>query len=141
MPWSTTSPRCNANHGGVFATSQESDRILDDAHAAVADLLNAPSPDEIVFGANMTTLTLHLSRAIGQHAASRATKSSSRDSITMPTCPLGCWLRAMQGRLVRHVDIRPADCTLDLDDLRRQLSAAHPAGRSGLRFQRGRHGE
>src|SRR5450631_1505982 len=38
---------CNANHGGVFATSIESDRILDDAHAAIADLLNAPSPSEI----------------------------------------------------------------------------------------------
>src|SRR3954447_7567221 len=57
---------CNANHGGVFATSRASDAILHSAHEAVADLLNAPSPDEIVFGANMTTLTLHLSRAIGR---------------------------------------------------------------------------
>src|SRR5437763_4277231 len=57
---------CNANHGGVFATSRESDRILADAHAAIADLLNAPSPDEVVFGANMTTLTLHLSRTISK---------------------------------------------------------------------------
>ena len=53
---------CNANHGGVFATSQESDDILALAHQSMADLLNAPSPDEIVFGANMTTLTFHLSR-------------------------------------------------------------------------------
>ena len=37
---------CNANHGGVFATSVESDRILDSAHQAMADLLNAPSPDD-----------------------------------------------------------------------------------------------
>src|SRR5947209_4805784 len=55
---------CNANHGGLFATSRESDRILQAAHEAVADLLNAPSAEEIVFGANMTTLTFHLSRAI-----------------------------------------------------------------------------
>src|SRR5438067_9639458 len=41
---------CNANHGGLFATSRESDRVLADAHAAVADLLHAPSPDEVVFG-------------------------------------------------------------------------------------------
>src|SRR5437588_8272035 len=54
---------CNANHGGVFTTSRESDRILYEAHRAAADLLNAPSPDEIIFGPNMTTLTLHLSRA------------------------------------------------------------------------------
>src|SRR5260370_25815598 len=57
---------CNANHGGVFTTSRESDRVLHEAHAAAADLLNAPSPDEIVFGANMTTLTLHLSRSLGR---------------------------------------------------------------------------
>src|SRR5262245_8863325 len=57
---------CNANHGGLFATSKESDQILEGAHQAVADLLNAPSAEEIVFGPNMTTLTLHLSRAIGK---------------------------------------------------------------------------
>src|SRR5437870_9532414 len=58
--------RCNANHGGVFATSVESDRILDAAHAAMADLLNAPAPDEVIFGQNMTSLTLHLSRSIAR---------------------------------------------------------------------------
>src|SRR5262245_9406728 len=41
---------CNANHGGDFTTSRESDAILADAHQAAADLLNAPSADEIVFG-------------------------------------------------------------------------------------------
>src|ERR1700739_2834004 len=55
---------CNANHGGVFTTSVESDRILAAAHSAMAELLNAPSPDEIIFGQNMTSLTLHLSRSI-----------------------------------------------------------------------------
>src|SRR5438045_2232297 len=57
---------CNANHGGAFATSIESDRILDSAHAAMADLLNAPSPSEIIFGNNMTTVTFHLSRSIAK---------------------------------------------------------------------------
>ena len=55
---------CNANHGGLFATSRASDAILRAAHVAVADLLNAPSPDEVVFGQNMTTLTFHISRSI-----------------------------------------------------------------------------
>jgi cysteine desulfurase family protein (TIGR01976 family) len=55
---------CNANHEGAFATSQQSDAILHEAHAAMADFLNASSPDEIVFGANMTTLTLHISRSL-----------------------------------------------------------------------------
>src|SRR5262249_46424590 len=57
---------CNANHGGAFATSRESDAILAAAHVAMADLLHAPSPDEIVFGANMTSLTLHFTRAISK---------------------------------------------------------------------------
>src|ERR1051326_7552737 len=58
--------RCNANHGGVFATSQESDRIIDSAHEAMADFLNAPSASEIIFGNNMTSLTFHLSRSIAK---------------------------------------------------------------------------
>src|SRR5262245_3421069 len=57
---------CNANHGGVFATSIESDRILDNARAAMAEFLGAGDPGEIVFGQNMTTLTLHLSRSIAK---------------------------------------------------------------------------
>jgi cysteine desulfurase family protein (TIGR01976 family) len=58
--------QANANLGGHFATSRKADAIVDDAHAAMADLLNAPSPEEIIFGQNMTTLTLHLSRSIGR---------------------------------------------------------------------------
>ena len=57
---------CNANHEGAFATSQQSDAILHEAHAAMGDFLNASSPDEIVFGQNMTTLTLHISRSLAQ---------------------------------------------------------------------------
>jgi cysteine desulfurase family protein (TIGR01976 family) len=56
----------NANLGGYFATSERATKLTDEAHVAMADLLNAPSPDEIVFGQNMTTLTLHLSRSIGR---------------------------------------------------------------------------
>jgi cysteine desulfurase family protein (TIGR01976 family) len=58
--------QANANLGGYFATSRRADAIAADAHAAMADLLNAPSPDEIIFGQNMTTLTLHVSRSIGR---------------------------------------------------------------------------
>jgi len=57
---------CNANHEGAFATSRQSDEILHEAHAAMADFLNASSPDEIVFGQNMTTLTLHISRSLAK---------------------------------------------------------------------------
>ena len=56
----------NANHGGPFRTSIESDKVLDEAHKAMADLLNANSSDEIIFGANMTSLTFSVSRSIGR---------------------------------------------------------------------------
>ncbi|MEE3162992.1 MAG: aminotransferase class V-fold PLP-dependent enzyme, partial [SAR324 cluster bacterium] len=56
----------NANHGGPFRTSIESDLVLEEAHQAMADLLNAKYADEIVFGANMTSLTFAVSRSIGR---------------------------------------------------------------------------
>ncbi|HEV8184420.1 MAG TPA: aminotransferase class V-fold PLP-dependent enzyme, partial [Chthoniobacterales bacterium] len=55
----------NANTHWAFPTSEETDAIIGDARSAVADLLNA-APNEIAFGANMTTLTFHLARAIGR---------------------------------------------------------------------------
>ncbi|HEX5788023.1 MAG TPA: cysteine desulfurase-like protein, partial [Woeseiaceae bacterium] len=58
--------RANANIGGSFETSRRADAVVANARAAVADLLNAPSPAEIIFGQNMTSLTLHLSRSIGR---------------------------------------------------------------------------
>ncbi|MFN2121601.1 MAG: aminotransferase class V-fold PLP-dependent enzyme, partial [Anaerolineales bacterium] len=57
---------CNANHEGAFETSRQSDEVLHEARLAMADFLNAGSPDEIVFGNNMTTLTLHMSRSLAR---------------------------------------------------------------------------
>ncbi len=56
----------NANIGGYFASSRAAFEIVADARGAMADLLNARSSDEIIFGANMTSLTLHVSRSIGR---------------------------------------------------------------------------
>lgn len=56
----------NANLGGYFATSKAADDVVQAAREAMADFLNAPSSDEIIFGQNMTTITLHLSRSIGR---------------------------------------------------------------------------
>lgn len=55
----------NANVGGAFRTSQRTVEILSTARAAVAALLNAPGPDNIIFGNNMTSLTFHVARSIG----------------------------------------------------------------------------
>ena len=56
----------NANVGGYFPSSHAAGSIVRSAREAMADFLNASSPDEIVFGQNMTTLTLHMSRSIGR---------------------------------------------------------------------------
>jgi cysteine desulfurase family protein (TIGR01976 family) len=57
----------SANLGGYFRTSDLAGEIVADAQATMADFLNAPSSDEIVFGQNMTSLTFHLSRSIGRY--------------------------------------------------------------------------
>lgn len=54
----------NANLGGFFATSRAAGKVVEDAHQAMADFLGATSPEEIILGANMTTLTFHLARSI-----------------------------------------------------------------------------
>lgn len=56
----------SANIGGYFRTSILAAEIVNGARAAMADFLNAPSPDEIIFGQNMTSLTFHVSRSIGR---------------------------------------------------------------------------
>jgi cysteine desulfurase family protein (TIGR01976 family) len=56
----------SANTGGFFKTSELAAEVTENARSAMADFLNAPSPDEVIFGQNMTTLTLHLARSIGR---------------------------------------------------------------------------
>jgi cysteine desulfurase family protein (TIGR01976 family) len=110
----------NANDGGAFVTSEWSDASTHDAHAAVADLVGAASPEEIKFGANMTTLTFHLSRSLG------ATMEAG-DEIVVTTLDheanVSPWRRLAEDRglIVRTVDIRPDDVTLDLEGLEAAL--------------------
>ena len=110
----------NANHDGVFATSRESDAILDEAHAAMADFLNAKRPEEIIFGNNMTTLTLHISRSI-----SRSWKAGDEIVVTRldHDANITPWVLAAQDRgvSVRHVDFHPEDGTLNLDEMKDAL--------------------
>jgi cysteine desulfurase family protein (TIGR01976 family) len=111
----------NANTHGAFATSVRSDAILREAHAAVADLLGAASPDEVKFGQNMTSLTFALSRSIGRTlrpgdevVVSRLDHEANR----------GPWIAAAAdaGATVREIDVDPATCTLDLASLDAALS-------------------
>lgn len=57
---------CNANMGGNFRTSREATELVDQAHLAMADFYNAASEREVVFGANMTTLTFMMTRMLGR---------------------------------------------------------------------------
>ena len=56
----------NANLGGAFRTTLDATAVAHEAHQALADFYNAASADEIVFGQNMTSLTLHFSRCLAK---------------------------------------------------------------------------
>jgi cysteine desulfurase family protein (TIGR01976 family) len=110
----------NANSGGAFATSHETEAILRDAHAAVADLLGAADPDLVVFGANMTTLTLHVARSLTRTLAPDDELIVTRLEHDANYTP---WVQAAadSGAVLKQVEIRTEDCTLDLDDLAAKL--------------------
>ena len=111
---------CNANHEGAFATSQQSDAILHEAHAAMADFLNASSPDEIVFGQNMTTLTLHISRSL-------ARTLNPGDEIVVTRMDhdanISPWMLVAEDRgcKLTWVDFDVEDYTLKLDEFEKAL--------------------
>jgi cysteine desulfurase family protein (TIGR01976 family) len=110
----------NANSGGSFETSRRTDALIADARLAAADLLRCGS-DEVVFGANMTTLNFALTRAAGREL--------SRDDEVIVTrldhdANIAPWLELARdhGLVVRFADVHVEDCTLDLADLEMQLS-------------------
>jgi cysteine desulfurase family protein (TIGR01976 family) len=110
----------NANHGGAFSTSIESDAVLDEAHRGMADLLNAARSEEIVFGNNMTSLTLHVSRSI-------ARTWNAGDEIVVTRLDhdanISPWVLAAQDRGVniRWVDFHPENGTLNLEEFQKAL--------------------
>jgi cysteine desulfurase family protein (TIGR01976 family) len=106
----------NANHDGAFLTSRRSDASVDEAHRAIADLLGAADASEIKFGANMTSLTFHVSRSI---AATMQRGDEIVVTILDHEGNVGPWkaIAADRGLVVRTVDIHDEDQTLDLDTL------------------------
>src|SRR5882724_228351 len=109
----------NANTYGAFLTSRRTNDTISGARAAMADLVNC-SPEEVVFGQNMTTITLGLARAIG-----RELKPGDEILLTVldHDANYSPW-RALEekGVVIRIVDIRESDCTLDLDDLKSKVN-------------------
>ena len=106
----------NANTDGAFLTSARSDTVLAEAHEAMAEMLGAADASEIKFGANMTSLTFHVSRSI-------AATMSPGDEIVVTGLDhhgnVDPWLRvaAEHGLTIRTWEPRLDDCTLDLADL------------------------
>jgi cysteine desulfurase family protein (TIGR01976 family) len=110
----------NANAHWAFPTSAENDETRLKARQAVADLLGA-EPGEIVFGANMTTLTYHLSRALGR-------EMEAGDEIVVTELDhhanVDPWraLERERGITVRTLPMVPETGTLDLDGFADLLS-------------------
>jgi cysteine desulfurase family protein (TIGR01976 family) len=111
----------NANTGGWFATSRETDGMLERVRGRVASFLGAPDPDSIVFGANMTTLTFSISRSLKR-------RWSAGDEIIVTDLDhqanVAPWRMAAEeaGVEVRVVPFHPESCTLDFDALEKLLT-------------------
>lgn len=111
----------NANDGGTFATSREAGAVVDGAREAVADLLGAADPSEVVFGPNVTTLTFALSRALARTWRPGDEVVVTRLDHDANVTP---WVLAARdaGAIVRFLDIDPTDCTLRFDLLSELLN-------------------
>lgn len=113
--------RMNAIPGGHFATSKRSSEMKAAAHSAMADLLNARQPEEIIFGANMTTLNFALSRALAHRLQPDDEVVVTRMDHDANVSP---WLRIAQDHSlnVKWVDINVEDGTLDMASYEAALS-------------------
>jgi cysteine desulfurase family protein (TIGR01976 family) len=111
--------RDNANTGGAYATSRNTDAMLAEARAAMADFLNCGA-DEIVFGPNMTTLTYAMSRAIGRDLGPGDEILVTRLDHDANVSP---WLALEEkGVTIRWAEIHEESCTLDLADLASKIN-------------------
>jgi cysteine desulfurase family protein (TIGR01976 family) len=110
----------NANAGGPFETSRRTDALLADARLAAASFLGCAA-EEVVFGANMTTLNFALSRAAARELSRGDEVIVTRLDHDANVSP---WLELAHdlGLVVRFADVHTEDCTLDLEDLEAQLS-------------------
>jgi cysteine desulfurase family protein (TIGR01976 family) len=112
--------RGGANLHGVFPTSTETEEILARTRETAADFLGA-EPDETAFGANMTTLTFAISRALA-----REWDETSEIVVTEldHRANVDPWLIAARekGAKVRWVRIDPETMTLDQDDFERNIN-------------------
>jgi cysteine desulfurase family protein (TIGR01976 family) len=111
----------NANSHWAYPTSVETDLTIDAARAAAADLLNA-NPNEVAFGANMTSLTFSLSRAL-------APMIQPGDELIVTELDhhanIAPWTRlaAERGAVIRMVRMNTDTYSLDWADLEQKIGA------------------
>jgi cysteine desulfurase family protein (TIGR01976 family) len=109
----------NANTCGAFLTSQRTNETIAAARRAMADFFHCDA-DEVVFGFNMTSLTYAMSRAFGRELGPGdeiVLTLLDHDANFSPWHALG-----ERGVTIKSVAFDPADCTLDMDDLRRKVT-------------------
>jgi cysteine desulfurase family protein (TIGR01976 family) len=110
----------NSNTHGAFESSRRTDQVIAEARAAFSDFFNARSPDEVVFGPNMTSLTFSISRALGRWLNPGDEIIVTRLDHDANIAP---WLGLEErGARIKWVDIHADDCTLDMADFEKQLS-------------------
>jgi cysteine desulfurase family protein (TIGR01976 family) len=106
----------NSNLGAFFASSADADFVVQSAREAMADFLNAPSAEEIIFGQNMTTMTLHLSRSIG-----RLLRAGDEIILTQMDHDANVWPWVLLARdldlKIRWLPFNTDTFEFDLDDL------------------------
>jgi cysteine desulfurase family protein (TIGR01976 family) len=112
----------NANLGGYFKTTVDAEALVNEAHQACADFYNASTPEEIVFGQNMTTLTLHFSRCLGKQLKRGDEIVLSRMDHDANVAP---WLLLADdlGLVVRWMDFDPETYEFPADALSKVLSS------------------
>lgn len=111
----------NANRHGPIVTSVATEEMFSHAHQAAADFVGAADPAETVFGANMTSLTFAVSRALARTWRPGDEIIVSRLDHDANVSP---WVLAARnaGAIVRHIDVDLCDCTLDWDSFASQLN-------------------
>lgn len=111
----------NCNRGAVFEVGRNSDQLLDEASRVMAMFLGVADSECVVFGANMTTLTMQFARAISRCWKPGDEIIVSRLDHDANVTP---WVLAARdaGVVVHHIDLNPGDYTLNLNDYRSKLS-------------------
>ncbi|MGO3437742.1 MAG: cysteine desulfurase-like protein [Serratia liquefaciens] len=111
----------NANLGGHYFSSHVTGEVMNNARESVRALLNAPTPDNIIFGMNMTSLTFHLSRIISRHW-------QAGDEIIVTELDhyanVSSWQQAANDKqvTVHQIPLQQADCSLDVARLCEQIT-------------------